>query len=129
MAIHWREDLKRRWPVMVYADPYTIWEWEATIAEILDREIGGPPFRLLVDRRYCQAPPTFFVRQMSAFLRQHHDRLRGGAIAIVARDTQSAGVARMTELILEGQQLPCAIRAFRDWDEAEHWLDGQQRTT
>jgi hypothetical protein len=122
MAIHWREDLKRRWPVIVYADPYTVAEWERTMTEILAHPISTTPLRLLVDRRYCQAPAGDFVRQIAAFVRRYEDRFHGASVAIVASDLAGYGVARMTELLV-AEQVKCAIRAFRDWNEADRWLD------
>lgn len=123
MTIHWREDLKRRWAVMVYTDPYTVADWQKTMSEILAHPIASRPLRVLVDRRHCRAPAAQFIQQISDFMRRHHDRFRGGSVAIVASDAAGYGVARMTELLLEAEKMPCAVRAFRDWAEAEVWLE------
>jgi hypothetical protein len=32
------------------------------------------------------------------------------------------GAARMTETLVEAKGIPCTLRAFRDWNEAEQWL-------
>ena len=121
MPIHWREDLKRRWAVIVYADPYTVAEWERAMTEILAHPIATLPLRLLVDRRYCQAPAGDFVRHITGYVRRHQDRFDAASVAIVTSDLAGHGVARMAELLV-GEDVKCALRAFRDFDEAERWL-------
>ena len=109
---------------MVYADPYTFSEWDRTMNEILSDPIADPPLRLLVDHRSCQAPALMFVRHMGEYVRRHRDRFRGGAIAIVSGDTSGYAIARMTEMLIDAKQVPCEVRAFREWDDAEQWLEG-----
>ncbi|HUE87163.1 MAG TPA: hypothetical protein VMO26_13895 [Vicinamibacterales bacterium] len=123
MPISWREALTGRWAVLVYSDPYTVAELERAMVEILAHAISAPPFRLLVDRRHCQAPTPAFVKHIAALLDQHRERVAGGHVAMVTSDEVGFGAARMTEIMVEVQGVPCTLRAFRDWAEAERWLD------
>ena len=122
MAIFWREGLKGRWAVLVYADPYTKSELDVALTEILAHPISAPRIRLLVDRRHCQAPTAEFVRHIAAFLEAHFERFTGGHVAMVTSDDVGFGAARMTEILVEAKGVPCTLRAFRDWEEAEQWL-------
>lgn len=94
------------------------------MTEILSHPISTAPLRLLVDRRYCQAPAGDFVRQIGGYVRRHKERFDGASVAIVTSDLAGYGVARMTELLLS-EEVNCAIKAFREWNDADHWLDRQ----
>ena len=89
------------------------------MTEILAHPIAKWPLRLLVDRRYCQAPVGDFVRQITGYVGRHQDRFDAASVAIVTSDL--AGHARIAELLI-GEDVKCALREFRDWDDAEQWL-------
>jgi hypothetical protein len=123
VAIRWREDLKRRWAVIVYADPYSVDEWNAALGEILSHPISNPPLRLLIDRRYSEAPPGAFARQITTSIASERDRFAGGHVAIVTAGTAGLGAVRMAEIAIEEARLPCRVRGFREWTDAERWLE------
>ncbi len=101
MAIYWREDVKQRWAVVVYADPVTATEWEGAMEEILKHPIARPPFRLLSDR----------------------DQFVGARFAVVGTDSAAFGMARMSEILSSDRGAPFEVRAFRKYEEAEAWLE------
>ena len=129
MPVHWREDLKQRWLVLVYSDPYTVAEWEQTITLVLQHPRWQPPRRLLVDRRYCAAPTTQFVHDIERFIRNHEHDFSGANVAVVVGTDAGYGMTRMHENLAEAQGMPLRIRAFRDWNEAETWLDERGRAS
>jgi hypothetical protein len=123
MAIRWREDLKRRWAVVVYADPFTADEFQRVMTEILAHPISAPPLRLLVDRRYCSAPMPEFINRVVAFADGHRDRLNGARVALVVANDAAHGNARSVELTGEAKQFPVSVQPFREWTDAERWLE------
>lgn len=123
MPIYWRPGLKGPWVVLVYADPYTRDELDRALTTMLADPISGPPpLRMLVDRRHCLAPSPDFVKHIATFFKAHAERFTGSQIAIVADSDIGFGMARMTELLVEGTGVPCHLHSFREWAEAERWL-------
>lgn len=120
--IHYREDLKQRWLVLVYQDPYTADEWREAIGAIFQHALWRAPRRLLVDRRYCSAPSTPFIHEIERFIAAHPEEFNDAHVAVVVSSDVGYGVTRMHENIAAAERLPIKIRAFRDWEEAEHWL-------
>lgn len=125
MPVFWREGLKCRCAVLVYSDPYTYDEIQAAMLAIWAHPVSEPPFRLLVDRRHSQPPSADLVRRIVSSFAEHRDRLKGGRVALVVNDqTQAAyGMGRMAEILAESKQLPVDVKTFRDWQEAERWLE------
>jgi SpoIIAA-like len=122
VPVYWREALKGRWAVIVYSDPYTMEQFEQVMAQILAHPISRPALRLLIDRRYCSAPLTDFVQRMVAYAEKHQVQLAGSRAAAVVSTDAMYGMGRMLEGLVEAKNLPHEVRTFRDWDEAERWL-------
>jgi hypothetical protein len=129
MPIFWREGLRGTWAVLVYVDPCTRDELSRALTEILAHPISRPRVRLLIDRRHCRAPSATFVRHIAAFMEARIDRFTAGHVAIVTSDEVGMGAAQMTQIIGESKGIPCALAAFREWAEAEQWLQVAQGAT
>lgn len=124
MPVFWRESLKGPWPIVVYIDPYSFDEARRVMNDIFRHTISAPAFRLLVDRRHCAPPDTEFVRRIVGLVATHSDRLDGSQVAlVVGRNDVAYGMARMAALTCDAQALPCRVEVFREWDEAERWLE------
>jgi hypothetical protein len=111
MGVYCRDDLKRRWPVVVCADPYTSAEWDQALTAILTHPGAAPPnLRLLIDARYCAAVGEIVRRLERLVSRRPAESTR---IAVV--------MGRMNSAVPpdgEGSW----FRLFREWRDAESWL-------
>lgn len=125
MPIHWREDPRGRWPVIVYEDPYTVEELTAAIDASLAHAItSAPRVRMLFDRRTSSPPTLDFVRAGLALWYGRAERMRGARIAVVtSEDPQMAGMVRMAQATAQARALPMTFEAFATWAAAEQWLD------
>ena len=123
MPVYWREALKGPWLVLVYADPYGMDEVERVMHEIFARPEREPELRLLIDRRHCTAPELDFVRRLLSCGERHRDWFHGARIAVVAASDVAFGMGRMVEHLAEVNDLPPTLRTFREWNEAERWLE------
>lgn len=122
MPISWREGIKGRYAVIVYSDPYTLGEFACAMAGVFAHPVSQPTVRLLIDRRYCSAPTTLFVRRLVEFAELNPERLTDARIAAVASHDVTFGMGRMLETLVEVHRLPYTLRTFREWDDAERWL-------
>ena len=123
MGIFWREALKGGRFVIVFSDPYSADEAEGVLREIFTRGGGARPLRVLVDARHSAAPSPPFVRRAATFWSAHIEEMRGAKLAVVVATDAQFGMARMAQISVEVSELPFALRAFRDWADAEGWLD------
>jgi hypothetical protein len=85
--------------------------------------LSDPDFRagydLLADRRGVPAPTAAYVRNLLAFAKRHH-LLGESRFALVVDSQASFGMARMGQIIGEGEPTPIMI--FDDLAAAEDWL-------
>jgi hypothetical protein len=85
-----------------------------------ERTIGGLPYRELIDARgYRPSFSSNDVREVVALLRDWGKSSRLGPTAIVVDSDEGYGMIRMLESLVEDV---CAVRPFRQPDEAEKWL-------
>jgi hypothetical protein len=115
-------DSTGRFVIVSVIDPYTIEEWCATMLAVWE----GPDFArhraLLIDRRRAEPLSVAFVDTMTRFLAEHQRKISGSRTAIVVRDDTGFGMGRMTELKASIENPDAAIRPFRDYHDAVHWL-------
>ena len=87
-----------------------------------ERLVGGLPYRELIDARgYRPAFSSEDVRSIVALLRQLGRESRLGPTAIIVDSDDGFGMIRMLEILVEDV---CAVRPFRNREEAEKWLAG-----
>ena len=118
MSITWTIDQTARFAVMSVRDPFTIFDWRATMLAIFAAPVARPRMALLIDQRQAEPVTTVFVNEMSSFFERYRQPLVDSLIAIVVSDDAGFGMGRMTAL----QNPNVTIRVFRDYDAAVAWL-------
>jgi hypothetical protein len=115
------DDLRRRVVVTVHG-PFAPEDFRAVIDRRRADNTGA--YGILYDLRGMTGEPTIVDLQqfMSAAAQTSRPR---GPIALVATD--SALYARACTYAAMGRSTALAIEAFRDPDEAEHWLNAQAK--
>ena len=58
-----------------------------------------------------------------AFVKENEKKRPAGKTALVASTDAHFGLARMSEIMAEGEGLPWAMRAFRSIERAFDWID------
>jgi hypothetical protein len=103
-------------------DPYTMDEWREAASAILSAPLSGRRFSVLVDRRNSEPLTTQAVEEMLRFASQHHQDLAHRRVSILVSDDANFGMGRMTELRASVAVPTMAIRTFRKYEDAIHWL-------
>jgi len=103
------------------SDP-TFQQWVEAMEAIFANPAFQSGFGFLSDRRPVdQAPSTLYVREVSQFIIDHADRLRGSRLAMVVGNTATYGTARMSHAMIQSTGLEQAV--FTDPAEALRWLN------
>jgi hypothetical protein len=118
MSITVTPDHARRLLSVRAMGPITLADIRAHLEE--ERLVGGLPYRELIDARgYRPAFSAEDVRSIVTLLRRLGRESRLGPTAIIVDSDDGYGMIRMLEILVEDV---CAVRPFRDPEEAEKWL-------
>jgi hypothetical protein len=123
MAITWRESLKGFGPVVVFSDPYTVLEWRDAINALTDGRTTTEPLRLLLDGRHCNTPTAEFVVRALSVMETRNAHVAGARFAILVGSDASYAMGRLAEAAVDIRKLPFTVRTFREWEDAERWLE------
>jgi hypothetical protein len=119
MPVSYSIDTSARLVRLHYDGSPTYREAVVLIISILSDPDFRPGFDIIADRRGVPAPTSQYVRSLLEFAYRH--RLLGESrFALVVDTAASFGMARMAQLIGDGEPTP--IRIFIDLAEAEAWL-------
>lgn len=96
-------------------------EWAAMMRAIFGDPNYQPGFGFLSDRRSVAEPPTSaYIRQVSDFVIDHQEQLRGSRLAMVVGGPATFGMARMSGERISRTGIEQAV--FTDPGEAMRWL-------
>ena len=123
MGITWHDSTKSSGQIVTFTDPYTVLEWRDVVLALSERRSPGVARRLLIDARAC-APPTaeFVVRALSVLETGIADS-PSGRVAVVTSTDAAFAMGRLAEAAVDIRKLPFTLRTFRDWHDAEKWLE------
>ena len=85
MPIYLSDNPKFKWPVLVYAEPYTTAEWEQAMRSTLARTTHDQQ-PLLVDRRHVSAPTPSVRPGRDEVPKEQSHHAPGGRVAVVANN-------------------------------------------
>ena len=123
MPVSWRVEPEARRTLVTLSDPYSFPEWEEALTAMIDSRACDPWRAFLVDRRNAAPPTTDFVRRMADAFGRNSTQIGSARVAIVVNNDVNYGMARMTQMLAEAQTPNITIRAFRQLEDAERWLD------
>jgi hypothetical protein len=99
-------------------DP-TLREATSVLLSVLADSEFRTGYAILADRRSLPAPSANYVRGLASFAKSI-GLLGAARIAVVVQSTAAFGMARMGQLMVDGESAP--LRIFTELAEAERWL-------
>jgi hypothetical protein len=119
MPVTYSIDPKAQLVRLHYDGEPTLREATSVLLSILADPKFRKGFAVLADRRGLPVPSTAYVRRLASFARSVH-LLAEMRVAVVVDSTAAFGMARMGQLMVDGESAPLGI--FTDISEAESWL-------
>jgi hypothetical protein len=108
---------------LTYEQPLPIWDWCATVDQLMARA-EDKPLHVVSDRRNLPcAACVFDLRIAVEYVTDCRDALRGTRWAIVTRpDSADYGMARLASAMINTAGDPIELAVFTDTAEATAWV-------